>query len=154
VPTPRWAVLILLPISVPTGPVYRRFDELLSENDRRSLTEAVASEPDWESWRSLPAEPLLAKLVNDLERPAFDLHPPLAWLRAELEQFLGRIVRMSGSGSSLFTLYDDALAAEEAAEKINTIAPRDSLEDFRGHVLGRAIAVRLAPRIEDDLAAG
>jgi 4-diphosphocytidyl-2C-methyl-D-erythritol kinase len=132
-------------MAVPTGAVYRRFDELLSEDDRRLLTESVATELDWEHWRSLPAQALLPNLVNDLERPAFDLHPRLARSRGELEQFLGRIVRMSGSGSSLFTLYDDALAAEEAAEKINGSA--------QAHVWGRAIAAMLAPRIEDDLAA-
>jgi 4-diphosphocytidyl-2-C-methyl-D-erythritol kinase len=141
VPMPRWAVLILPPIAVPTGPVYKRFDQLLSEDDRRQLTEAVETEPNWQEWRSLRSQHLLAKLVNDLERPAFDLHPALARLRQELEQFVGRIVRMSGSGSSLFTLYDDASAAEDAAGKIIR----------RGDC--RAIAVALAPRIEDDLAA-
>ncbi len=141
VPMPRWAVLILPPIAVPTGPVYKRFDQLLSDDDRRQLTEAVESEPKWEEWRSLAAEDLLAKLINDLERPAFDLHPELARLRGELEQFVGRIVRMSGSGSSLFTLYDDACAAEDSAERITR----------RGGC--RAIAVALAPQIEDDLAA-
>jgi len=144
-PMPRSVLLVLPPMAVPTGAVYRRFDELLSEDDRRLLTESVATELDWEHWRSLPAQALLPNLVNDLERPAFDLHPRLARSRGELEQFLGRIVRMSGSGSSLFTLYDDALAAEEAAEKINGSA--------QAHVWGRAIAAMLAPRIEDDLAA-
>jgi 4-diphosphocytidyl-2-C-methyl-D-erythritol kinase len=140
VPTPRWVLLILPTMAVPTGPVYRRFDELLSEEDRVLLAHAVATEPDWDRWRSLSAQELLPHLVNDLERPAFDLHPALSRLREELEQSLGRIVRMSGSGSSLFTLFDDCLAAEQAAEKINREAQC------------RARAVALAPRIDDDLA--
>ena len=45
---------------------------------------------------------------------AFSLSPPLAALRRALERRLGRPVRMSGSGSTLFTLYD---AAEEADAK-------------------------------------
>jgi 4-diphosphocytidyl-2-C-methyl-D-erythritol kinase len=145
-PAPRWVVLILPAMAVPTGPVYGRFDELLSEADRMLLKQAVETEPNWEEWRLLPAEALLAKLVNDLERPAFDLHPALARLRGELEQFVGRIVRMSGSGSSLFTLYDDRSDAEQVADKINR----------RVHQQGecRATAVALAPRIDDDLPAG
>ena len=39
----------------------------------------------------------------------------LGQLRREAEQTLGRIVRMSGSGSSLFTLFDDQSQAEQAA---------------------------------------
>jgi len=144
VPRPRWVVLILPAIAVPTGPVYRRFDELLSPDDCRLHSAAVKIEPDWSAWSSLPAESLLANLKNDLERPAFDLHPALARLRSELEQFLGRVVRMSGSGSSLFTLFDEAIAAEQAAATIN--------KDAAGHALYRAISVMLAPRIEDDLA--
>jgi 4-diphosphocytidyl-2-C-methyl-D-erythritol kinase len=139
-PKPSWVLLILPPMAVPTGPVYRRFDELLSEGDRRTLSQAVAIEPDWQHWLTLGADTLLPLLVNDLERPAFDLHPALARLRAELEQMLGRIVRMSGSGSSLFTLFDDRSAAEDAAEKVNHGAKN------------RAMAVMLTPRIEDDLA--
>ena len=142
VPMPKWAVLILPPMAVPTGAVYKRFDEVLSQEDQRQLTEAVANEPNWEQWQSLQSEALLAKLVNDLERPAFELHPALARIRAETEQFVGRIVRMSGSGSSLFTLYDDAPAAQDAADRITR----------RGEC--RAIAVALAPQIQDDLAAG
>ena len=146
VPGVRWALLILPPMAVPTGPVYRRFDELLTEADRISLARAVEHEPDWEQWRLLRAQELLPRLINDLERPAFDLNPRLAKLRAELEQFLGRIVRMSGSGSSLFTLYDDRESAGVAAERINN--------GVNNNATGRALAVMLAPRIEDDLAAG
>ncbi len=144
VPAVRWVVLILPALSVPTGPVYRRFDELLSTADQQELNAAVKQEPDWEHWRTLRAEQLLAHLVNDLERPAFDLNPQLARLRGELEQFVGRIVRMSGSGSSLFTLFDDADSAAAAAKKIDT--------HVHASVKCRAIAVPLAPQINDDLA--
>jgi 4-diphosphocytidyl-2-C-methyl-D-erythritol kinase len=142
IPSPRWVLLILPSMAVPTGPVYRRFDELLSETDRAVLANAVAIEPDWEHWRSLSANELLPHLVNDLERPAFDLYPALARLRQDLEQRLGRIVRMSGSGSSLFTLFDDRAAAEQAAQMINRSAGC------------QAMAVMLAPQIDDDLSAG
>ena len=118
-PLPRWALIILPTLTVPTGPVYRRFDELLSAEDRERLSDAVKQVVDYEAWSKLSAEALLSALVNDLERPAFDLHPQLGRLRMELEQFLVRIVRMSGSGSSLFTLYDDLPQAERAAATLN-----------------------------------
>ncbi|MBV8781634.1 MAG: hypothetical protein JO353_09570, partial [Phycisphaerae bacterium] len=136
-PTPPWVVLILPSISVPTGPVYRRFDELLSEQDRRQLAEVVASEPDWNEWKTLSAELLLPRLINDLERPAYDLYPALAKCRAEVEQMIGRIVRMSGSGSSLFTLYDDEAGAQRAAETLNGVRRPDDISL-------RALAVPLA----------
>ena len=140
-------LLILPSLAVPTGPVYRRFDELLSDSDRRELTDAVATDLDWEAWTKLSAEALLMLLVNDLERPAFDLNPALAKCRGDVEQFLGRIVRMSGSGSSLFTLYDDERSAERAAATLNGSTRPDGISL-------RVLAVPLAPAVKDDLKVG
>jgi 4-diphosphocytidyl-2-C-methyl-D-erythritol kinase len=133
-PTVRWAVLVLPDRAMPTADVYRRFDAmgLGREQDLRD-------EPDWHAWAKLDSEDLLPKLVNDLEAPAFDLAPDLGALRSGLEQMLSRPVRMSGSGSSLFTLYDERADAEIAAEKI--------VNETRQ----RAIAVELAPDFRDDL---
>jgi 4-diphosphocytidyl-2C-methyl-D-erythritol kinase len=102
--------------------------------------EAVTTQPDWRQWPELLAGPLLSRLVNDLELPAFALCPPLAVLRADIEQSLGQIVRMSGSGSSLFTLFDNLPEAESAAARVQD----------RHNV--RALATELAPMIDDDLA--
>src|SRR5207248_2725120 len=72
---------------------------------------------DWAAWAELPALDLLPRLVNDLEPAAFAVRPELAQMRDALEQSLSRPVRMSGSGSSLFTLYDtEAEAARASAE--------------------------------------
>ena len=62
---------------------------------------------------------LLPLLVNDLERPAFSVCPEVGNMRDKLEQFLGRIVRMSGSGSTLFTLADEHAEAEEIARLLS-----------------------------------
>ena len=144
-PTPPWVLLILPSLSVPTGPVYRRFDELLGDDDRVNLKAAVAHEPPYEQWADLPSPSLLPLLVNDLERPAFDLYPQLARCRVELEQFLGRVVRMSGSGSSLFTLYDEQANAERAAATLDGSTRPDGISL-------KVMAVPLAPSIDDDLA--
>ena len=73
------------------------------------------------AWASLEARDLLPRLVNDLEPAAFALSPELAALRAAAEQTAGRIVRMSGSGSSLFTLFDagETDAARTAADEVS-----------------------------------
>jgi 4-diphosphocytidyl-2-C-methyl-D-erythritol kinase len=116
-PGPKWAVLVLPPFPLATRDVYARFDEMGLGSDR-DVDPAGGAGPDWQSWSGLGAERLLPRLVNDLESAAFSLSPQLAALRAGVEQTAGRVVRMSGSGSSLFTLFDadEAGAARAAAE--------------------------------------
>lgn len=135
-PAARWAVLFSPPFGLPTPAVYARFDAMELGSDRAL---ADAAEPDWSAWARLPARELLARLVNDLEPAAFSLSPKLAEMRAMLEQGAGRVVRMSGSGSSLFTLFDadEHEAAREAARVgsnagvasiVAEIAPQSTLE--------------------------
>jgi 4-diphosphocytidyl-2-C-methyl-D-erythritol kinase len=109
-PRPKWALLILPAIHMPTPAVYRKFDELGLGRDAD-----VATEPDWQQWTTLAAQLLLPVLVNDLEVPAFALSPELGRIRSELELKLSRPVRMSGSGSTLFTLFDGRDEADQAA---------------------------------------
>jgi 4-diphosphocytidyl-2C-methyl-D-erythritol kinase len=71
----------------------------------------------------LGARELLAGLVNDLEGPAFSLSAELGEMRRGLEARLGRAVRMSGSGSTLFTLFDGREEAEGAAEVARGCVP-------------------------------
>ncbi len=114
-PKPRWAVLMLPTIHMPTPSVYRKFDEM-----KLGAAEAVNSggdAPDWNQWSSLNSAELLPRLVNDLEAPAFALNAQLEAFHSRATQLLGRIVRMSGSGSSLFTLFDDPDQARVAAQR-------------------------------------
>jgi 4-diphosphocytidyl-2-C-methyl-D-erythritol kinase len=133
-PKPRAAVLILCNDAIATPAVYRKFDEM-----RLGDRAAIEDEPAWQQWTDLSAGPLLAKLINDLEPPAMALCPQLATLRAEIENLLDRPVRMSGSGSSLFTLFDEMSEAQSAVDRIGT--RRDA----------RALAVGIAPVLDDDL---
>ncbi|MDL2290803.1 4-(cytidine 5'-diphospho)-2-C-methyl-D-erythritol kinase [Desulfovibrio sp. OttesenSCG-928-F20] len=50
--------------------------------------------------------------VNDFEKPVFDLHPELAQLHTELEASGAVLVRMSGTGASLFAIYTDEIIAK------------------------------------------
>jgi 4-diphosphocytidyl-2-C-methyl-D-erythritol kinase len=137
VPAPavaRWALLVLPSITMPTPAVYRQFDQMcLGVPDR------LAAEPDWSAWASLPSLKLLSLLVNDLEAPAFALRPDLSSLREKIESQLNRPVRMSGSGSSLFTLFDVEADASVAAARIG--------QKFSV----RTVAVEIAPKLSDDL---
>jgi 4-diphosphocytidyl-2-C-methyl-D-erythritol kinase len=104
----KWALLILPGIPVPTPAVYRKFDEMKLGSD-------VDTAPDWAAWAAMPSTELLRHLVNDLEKPAFALRPDLSHLRDQSEKTIGRTVRMSGSGSTLFSLFDTESEAAEAA---------------------------------------
>jgi 4-diphosphocytidyl-2-C-methyl-D-erythritol kinase len=131
-PKPSWALLILPPLAMPTARVYGRFDEL-----KLGSMDAVVSEPPWREWAELNALQLLPLLVNDLEPAAFSVQPRLGQMRAELERELGRIVRMSGSGSTLFTLYDSQREAASGSEVIEKSG------------LARAVVAAVAPALED-----
>jgi 4-diphosphocytidyl-2-C-methyl-D-erythritol kinase len=129
-PNIPWAALILPGIEMPTPAVYRRFDEM-----RLGREEHLRDQPDWTEWVKMPARKLAPLLVNDLEAPAFVLRPELGELRTTLEQKLGQIVRMSGSGSSLFTLCDNAEHAQTLAQLAHDSVNVD------------AIAVPIAPDV-------
>jgi 4-diphosphocytidyl-2C-methyl-D-erythritol kinase len=130
----KWAVLMLPDVHMPTPAVYRMFDEMNLGFDAE-----MRDEPDWEQLATLGAKELLPRLVNDLERPAFEIRPELGTLRADVELHVRRPVRMSGSGSSLFTLFDEQREAELAAD------------DISARTKVRALAVEVAPKADDDL---
>jgi len=134
-PTPKWALLVLPPFPLSTRDVYARFDEMGLGSERE-----VSEAPDWRAWSALGSRDLLPRLVNDLEPAAFALSPELATLRAAAEQTAGRVVRMSGSGSSLFTLFD-------AGE---TDAARAAAEDVARRHGVRVEVVELCPALADD----
>lgn len=127
----RWAVLILPDLSMPTPAVYRRFDEMgLGEV---AIDPARVPPDAFAGWSSLPSDALLEHLINALEAPAFSLCPELGRLRRDAEALLERPVRMSGSGSSLFSLFDTSDGAQRAARTV-----LDGLSQ-------RSMAVELAP---------
>lgn len=135
-PRPKWVLLILPDYSISTPAVYRKFDEL-----RLGESSSITNQPDWQQWADLSAGPLLAGLVNDLEAPAFALCPQLQTLHAEIQKQLSRIVRMSGSGSSLFSLFDDFAEAKSAAAHIEQCCGVKTL------------VTALCPQLDDDLPA-
>jgi 4-diphosphocytidyl-2-C-methyl-D-erythritol kinase len=112
-PRPMHAVLIFPPFGLSTPAVYRRFDEM------KLGTTDLSSQPDGADMANRSSRELLEGLVNDLEAPAFSLKPELNQLRQDIEKYIARTVRMSGSGSTLFTLIDDPTEAAETAAKLS-----------------------------------
>jgi 4-diphosphocytidyl-2-C-methyl-D-erythritol kinase len=101
---------------VPTPGVFRRFDEMKLGTD-------FAETPPPEAASPAAFIAAIAARRNDLEPAAFDLHPSIAALKHDIAELPGcRLARMSGSGGTVFGLFDDLAAAQAA---------RDVLEENR-----------------------
>jgi 4-diphosphocytidyl-2-C-methyl-D-erythritol kinase len=98
----RWLVLVVPLFAVSTPWAYQRFDELPSSGSRTSF--------DLE----LSAWPSPALLVNDLERAVLPEYPLIAALKSTLLNFAAEGALMSGSGSSVFGIFQDCLVARNA----------------------------------------
>ena len=111
-----WAVLMFpRGIAVNTAACYRRLDVTRAKAPPDTL-----ELPDCARLAAMSVDELLAVLVNDLEPPAFSLVPELGELRQRLQSAARRVVRMSGSGSTLFTLASGPDDASEIASRIQS----------------------------------
>ncbi|MGH7027385.1 MAG: 4-(cytidine 5'-diphospho)-2-C-methyl-D-erythritol kinase, partial [Brevundimonas sp.] len=92
----------------PTGAVYRAYDDAPAGG-----ADCPAAPSDW----SLAAViDWLAAQRNDLEAPALRVTPGIGEALAAMRAASGcRLTRMSGSGATVFGLFDDRAAAVEAA---------------------------------------
>ena len=101
-------VLVFPQIACPTGAVYRAFDAL-------TRTTSV----DVQRVRALTASsPASSALFNDLAEAACIIAPQLTALRGEIAVLTQQPVHVSGSGSTLFLLADDAMHADALAQLI------------------------------------
>lgn len=98
----RWLVLVAPFFAVSTPWAYKRFDELPASH----LSASVELEPG--AW------PPQALLVNDLERAVLPEHPQVAAIKSILLRFATHGVLMSGSGSSVFGIFENRTAALDA----------------------------------------
>lgn len=114
-PPPRVeaALLCFPPFAIPTPAAYRTLDRV-----RPTPAADTLDAFDVDAWSRLGAAELMSCLRNDLEIAAFALQPSLDDLRIALERRLDRGVRMTGSGSTLFALYDDFDEANAAAARV------------------------------------
>lgn len=108
-PTDLHLVLIFPETACPTGPVYRRLDELRPHWDVADATV-----------RALAAgEPEATSLFNDLVEPAVDLHPDLLADRDRIATIAESPVHLSGSGSTFFVLARGSFEADLLAGAIS-----------------------------------
>lgn len=106
------AVLVNPGVPSPTGAVYRAYDTAPGQADRPAPPTAWTTDAviDW-----------LAAFRNDLEAPAIGLAPDIARALAAMRTCDGvRLTRMSGSGATVFGLFETADAAVQAADAIRT----------------------------------
>lgn len=98
-----------------TADVYRRFDAMGLGGEF-----SVGDAPDWRDRGAVVSG--VTALGNDLERPALALAPELADVRARLAPG-ARCVGLSGSGATMFALFEDAERAQAEARRIRAERP-------------------------------
>jgi len=113
---PLPAVLINPGAPSPTGPVYRAYDA-----GPPATADRPAPPPSWD----LPAVlGWLAEQRNDLQAPAVALEPAIGEaLRQAAVLPQVRLARMSGSGATVFALFDTSEAAAHASDQLSRARP-------------------------------
>lgn len=113
---PLHAVLVNPGVPSSTGAVYRAFDA-----GPAGATERPTPPVDW---RASTVIDWLATQRNDLERPALELAPAISEaIAAVAEQQDVGLVRMSGSGATVFGLFVSAEAADRAETALSLDKP-------------------------------
>lgn len=103
--------LIFPPFGCPTGEVYRKFDELLPGSAAGVDVNRVKT--------LLSMSPIATDaLFNDLAQPACAVRPKLREIRDSISKLLATPVHVTGSGSTLFVLADNASEAATLAAKV------------------------------------
>lgn len=112
-----FAVLVNCRVAVPTAPVFRQLG--LAPGESLPGPDHPADLPAGEA-----ALPAITGLPNDLEPPALALAPEIGAVRDMLcgDPETG-LVRMSGSGATMFALVADCHAAARVARRIARAAP-------------------------------
>lgn len=113
---PLHALLVNPGVPSPTGAVYRAYDAAPRALEARSTPPAGWSASDVIDW--------LAEQCNDLEAPAIALQPAIgAAMQAVAALPDARLIRMSGSGATVFALFDTRKVAEDAATALAAEQP-------------------------------
>lgn len=95
----------------PTGAVYRAYDAApVGDADR------PAPPPDWSAGAVIE---WLSTQRNDLEAPAVALEPAIGLALSAVRSAGARLTRMSGSGATVFGLFDSAADARVAADQVS-----------------------------------
>ena len=104
------AVLVMCGLVCSTPEVYAAFDRLGVEASEQLDVEMLASNRP-SQWRRA--------LRNDLAAAAMDVCPELSLLHARLDKSVDAPVHVTGSGSAMFILCDDAAEASQMVSKLD-----------------------------------
>lgn len=108
---PLHAVLLNPGLPSPTGAVYRAYDDAPAGG--ADCPEAPAD------WSPAAVIDWLSRQRNDLEAPALRVTPGIGEALSAMRAAPGcRLTRMSGSGATVFGLFDDAAKAKAAADAL------------------------------------
>lgn len=115
--TRMWCVLVCPPLHISTPWAFAELDRL------RGLTEKNVDKNNRQDLTSTAHQATYSlahgeQLVNDLEEGIFKQYPELARIHQRLEALGAKAARMSGSGSSLFGLFDSEQNAQQAAKTL------------------------------------
>jgi len=112
-PITGWATIVMPPVHCDTHEVYEAW----------SRCERVEKRPTAARLSTLyrTAGDLMPRLYNDLEPAAMLIQPDLARIHEDLSKLAGAPVRMTGSGSAFFRLYDDESDARMLAEQVGRV---------------------------------
>ncbi len=100
-------VLIVPPVQCPTSAVYTAWDH----NPQSSPAgQELVHEGGAAGW--------LSRCYNDLQGAAFELFPQVGLIQEQAEGICGQRVVLTGSGSALFTAFEDAAEARLMADRI------------------------------------
>jgi 4-diphosphocytidyl-2-C-methyl-D-erythritol kinase len=115
---PELAAVIVFPaVPVSTAAVFRAFELAPGRRDKPYSTAEIPRERE-AFFQFLDSEP------NDLERAARSLAPVIAAAQELIDSTGGaRLIRMTGSGSGMFGLYNDTGKARDAAEEMRGERP-------------------------------
>lgn len=114
---PDYAVVLVKPVvSLSTAEVYALYDEMASPSSADFEGRCGKLMEDLASLRE--AEALPAIMNNDLEQPAAALFPGLRELKQEVMDTGALGVLMSGSGPTVFGVFPDLRAADDAAARL------------------------------------
>lgn len=115
-PLPARPVLLAAgPVRLDTAAIYRALAARRDRNFTAPAARVGLMDLDWRH--------LADTAVNDFEEVVFAMHPRLAEVRTALLEHGARFARMTGTGSVMFGVFDEAGDAAEAARRLANWLP-------------------------------